>query len=489
MRKSRLWAGAVCAFSLAASPAALAAEPPAALAPVQHPAVVTHHQGVFGGAPLRYTATVEGLDVAVGQSRARIVSFAYTRDGADPATRPVIFLFNGGPISPSLYAQMGLGPKRAAFPDDLNAPQSSYRLVDNAYSPLDAADLVFFDPAQTGFSRVELGTDPKVFYSVKGDAEELAAFVRAWMTAHGRSGPVYLFGESYGTNRAAETAGVLAEGPEPFKLGGVFLYGQAVNIIEYAQRPANVVSYVASLPTLAATAWYHGRAAREGRTFEQFTADADAFAKGPYLTALYQGDGLPEAARRPIAEKLQAFTGISADWYLAHGLKITKEEFRVELLRDQGLLLGRSDARYAAPLTKAGRGPDPADVLPKASRAFFERYLRDDLKVGWTEPYVTESPVEDINGWTWGAGVSPFADWPYYLGITKAMQLNPDFRLVVANGWYDTMTTVGAEELLAAQSGWDRAKVTVRAYDGGHMGYSVAATAQALGDDIRRMVR
>jgi len=483
-------ASAIFALAAAAPLTALAAAPAASVStPVEHPAMVTHHEGVFGGVRLRYTATVEGLDLAVGRSGARIVSFAYTRDGADPASRPVIFMFNGGPISPSLYAHMGLGPKRVAFPDDIHAPEASYRLVDNAYSPLDAADLVFFDPAATGFSRVKPGTDPKVFYSVKGDAEELAAFVRGWMQAHGRSGPVYLFGESYGTNRVAETAGVLAEGPEPFKLGGAFLYGQAVNIIEYAQRPANVVSYVASLPTLAAIAWYHDRAERKGRTFAQFTADARAFAKGPYLTALYQGSDLPQAERRPIAEQLQAFTGISADWYLAHDLKITKEQDRVELLRDQNLLLGRSDARYAAPLTKAGRGPDPADVLPRTSRAFFARYLRDDLKVGWTEPYLTESPVNDINGWTWGDGTSPFADWPYYLGISRAMKLNPAFRLVVANGWYDTMTTVGAEELLAAQSGWDRSKVTLRAYDGGHMGYSVEATARALGDDLRKMVR
>jgi carboxypeptidase C (cathepsin A) len=460
---------------------------------VAHPAVVTRHQGQFGGQKIQYTATVEGLTISTGPNdeAARIVSFAYTRDGTDPARRPVMFLFNGGPIVPAQYLQIGgLGPKRIFFPDDVKADPSTFKLIDNACSPLDAVDMVFVDPASTGFSRVMPGTDPKAYFSVKSDARQFAVFIRAWLKQHRREGSaVYLLGESYGTNRAAEIAGQLADGPDPLPLAGIFLYGQAANIVEYSQRPANIVSYVASLPTIAAIGFYHGKADRRGRSLDSFLADARAFAKGDYLAILYQGNAASEADRRRVAARLAEFSGIPADWYLANDLKITKERYRVELSKDRKLLLGRADARYAAPITDKEGAPDPSDVLPEAVQKFFPQYLRDDLKIDWADRYVPSVGLTSLEQWGWGDGTSPFGDWPYYKGITSMMKRNPHFRLVVANGIYDTQTTMGAAELLATQSGWDPARVTLHYYDGGHMGYSVAATAQAIGNDIRALVR
>jgi len=502
MRKSsHFYPGARLACAMVLSLVGMTAQPVAAqpaapsyeTAPVDHAPVVTRHRGVFNGQKIAYTATVEGRTVisGPGQSTARIVSFAYTRDGADPATRPVMFLFNGGPIAASPFVHIGgLGPKRVAFPDDVNAPPERFRLVDNVWSPLDAVDLVFVDPASTGFSRVTGETRPEDYFSVPADAAQLSAFVRAWLADHGRSGaPVYLFGESYGTNRAAAMAGQLAQGPDPLPLAGVFLYGQAVNIIEYVQRPNNVASYVASLPTIAMIGWYHGRVDRRGRSFDQFVAEARAFAKGDYLTALYQGDALAPAEQARLAARLAEFSGIPAEWYLANRLRISKERYRVELLKDRELLLGRSDARYVQPITDQGGAPDPSDVLPEAIQRFWGEYLRNHLKVDWTEPYAFFAPVPGLEAWDWGYGTSPFGDWPYYEGISRMMALNPQARVVVANGYYDTQTTMGAAELLVTQAGWDRNRTTLRYYDGGHMGYSVEATARAIGEDIRNLVR
>jgi len=491
-----------CAFLTALAGLALAcvavlvrAEAPVAIpALVARPAVVTHHVGRFGGERIAYTATVEGLDVTTGASgeSARLVSFAYMRDGADRARRPVMFVFNGGPIAASQYLHVGgIGPRRVAYPDDVTAAPAGFRLTDNAYSPLDAVDLVFVDPASTGFSRALPGTSAKAYFSVEADARQFAAFIRAWLKRQGRErAPVFLFGESYGTNRAAEIARQLAEASEPLPLAGVFLYGQAANIVEYAQRPANVTSYVASLPTLAAIAWYHDRADRQGLTFEAFLAAARHFAKNDYLTALYAGNAMPLADRQRVAARLAGFTGISADWYLANDLRITKERYRLDLLKDRGLLLGRSDARYVAPLTEAGGRADPSDVVSDAAERLFAEYLRRDLKVTWPDRYVAMTEA-GFGGWDWGVGsaLGPFGDWPYHTGISAMMARNHGFRLVVGNGFYDTQTTMGAAELLATQSGWDPARVTLRYYDGGHMGYSVAATARAIGEDIRALVR
>jgi len=478
----------------AAMAAPARAEPDAAIQqPIgPHASVTTRLNGRFNGVKLHYTARVEALDVADANGHARLVSFAYTRDGVKDLTRrPVTFLFNGGPISPSVWVHLGgLGPYRVAIPDQVGADPTSFHVVENEYSPLDATDLVFVDPASTGWSRVAAGTRPGAYFSVRADAQQFVAFIKAWLAAHGRAdSPVYVFGESYGTNRAAEIAGQVADAPATFHLAGVFLYGQAVNIIEYAQRPANIVSYAVSLPTLAAIAWYHGRIERDGRTQEAFLDEAGQFARNEYLPALFQGSHLPPAEQQRIAARLQAYSGIPASWYLSHALRITKEEYRQELLKDRGLLLGRSDARYTASLGPKGRAEDPSSVLPLTVAKLFETYRRDTLRVDWPEPYLTGSPVAELDDWDWSGSKTPFGEWPYAQRISKMMSVNPTFRVVVANGWYDTSTTVGAAELLVAQSGWDSARTQLRFYDGGHMGYSVAATARAIGADIREWVK
>jgi carboxypeptidase C (cathepsin A) len=475
-----------------ASSAPPGAAPPPASSPAVHAPVVTRHDGVFNGRRVRYTATVEGIDVpdSKGNPGARIVSFAYVADGlADPAKRPVLFLFNGGPITASMWVHLGgFGPKRVAFPDDVKADPSTFRLIDNQDSPLDVADLVFFDPASTGFSRVLPGHKPEDYFSVTADGQQTAAFIRAWLTRHGRLGsPVYVLGESYGTNRAAEVAGQLSEGPHPILLDGTILYGQAVNIVEYAQRPGNIISYVASLPTLAAIAWYHQKIDRAGRSVEQVIAEAQAYAATEYLDALFQGNSLPEARRQSVARHLEALSGIPADYYLSNDLRITKEQYRTELLKDRGLLLGRADARYTAPVTTSGNAPDPSSILPESVERFFRSYLVDSLKVDWKDSYRASADVKGLEGWGWGA-TTPFSDWPYYKRITEMFNANPRYRVMVANGYYDTQTTLGAAHYLVTQAGWPKNRVELRYYDGGHMGYSVDSTARRFSNDIRAFI-
>jgi carboxypeptidase C (cathepsin A) len=224
---------------------------------------ITRHSGTFNGVRVDYTATVASVEVkdAAGKPGASIVSTSYVADAASGAPqRPVMFVFNGGPISPSVYLHMGaFGPKRVAFGDDLSADAGLAPLTDNPYSILDVFDLVYFDPAGTGFSRALPGKPLREYFSVEADAQQTAAFIIGWLEANQRTGsPVWIFGESYGTNRAAETTGQLSKLDPPFLSAGIVLFGQAVNIIEYSQRPSNIMSYVVSLPTLAALGWYHG---------------------------------------------------------------------------------------------------------------------------------------------------------------------------------------------------------------------------------------
>jgi carboxypeptidase C (cathepsin A) len=458
-----------------------------------HPPVITHHVSTFNGKTVRYTVTVEGIEVAdnKGKPSARLVSFAYVADDVGaPATRPVMFVFNGGPITASLWLHIGvMGPKRVAVPDDLTADPATYTLVDNPYSPLDAVDLVFIDPASTGFSRVLPGTAPESYYSVVTDGQQVTAFISDWLANHGRlSSPAYLLGESYGTIRAAEVAAQLAEMPQPILLGGVVLMGQALNIVEYRQRPQNIVSYVVSLPTLAALAWYHQKVDRKGKTLHEFVDEAWQFAQTDYLSALFQGSAIEPAERDRVAKRLAELSGIPAAYYREHDLRITKEQYRGELLKERGLLLGRNDGRYVAPMTSKGIAEDPSEIITAPFKRLFADYVRNDLKVDWPEEYVAMPKGNGLEDWKYG-GTSPFSDWPYGDRLLKAIKANPHFRVLIGNGYYDTQTTVGAAKYAIRQAGWPEGCAALSFYEGGHMAYTVERSAKKFTDDLRAFVR
>jgi carboxypeptidase C (cathepsin A) len=455
--------------------------------------VITHHAGTFNRKHVDYDALVEPIVVAdaTGKPAARLVTISYlATPTAESSKRPVLFVFNGGPISPSATLHMGaLGPRRVAIPDDLTADPNSFRTVDNPYTVLDVADIVFYDPAGTGFSRVLPGVEPASYFSVTADGQQLAQLVVEWSRRHQRlDSPKYLFGESYGTMRAAAAANQLQKLATPVPLSGVVLMGQALNIIEFSQRPANVTSYVVSLPTLAAIAWSHDKAQTHGQSFDRFIQNVELFARTEYLTALFQGSALDQPARKRIAARLEEYTGIPASWYLANALRITKERYRRELFKDRNEILGMTDARYIGPATDAG-GYDPAEVTYNAFGASFLTYLHGELGVGNVGAYITKSPVHGLEGWRWdGTGTSPFADWPYMSLLSEVFTVNPHFRVMVANGWQDTQTTVGAAQLALNQSGWPSDRASLHFYQGGHMAYTIEASLRQLDEDVRQFL-
>ncbi len=451
----------------------------------------THLQGIFNGQTVDYTAVVEETTITDGDEgpAARIITISYLRDSVgDASLRPVIFIFNGGPIVPSLYLHMAaFGPKRVAFPEDLDADPATFQLVDNSYTVLDAADLVFFDPAGTGFSRVSEGTSPDAYFSVEADARQLTQFVEAWSRSHSRlDSPKYLFGESYGTLRAAVAAEQLTHLDPPVRLDGVFLMGQALNIVETSSRPGNIIGYVVSLPTLAALGWYHSRVDRGDRTFEQFLEEVRLFARTEYLTALFQGNTLPPTKRDRIAHRLAGFTGLPVELYIKNNLRIRKIPFRSALLKDKNEVLGYYDGRYKAAAVKKGDTPDASRQINSAVQSAFKKYAQDYLGLDLTD-YKMESPVKGLEGWTWG-GTTPFSDWPYMESIRKAMDKNPNLRVVVGAGYHDLTTTIGASEYAIAQSGWPRDRVRMAHYEGGHMAYSVEKSLKEIMDDVRALL-
>ena len=485
----RAWLAGTATAGLAAEAAAQTPSPPAqASGPF-----VTRHQGVFGGQPVAYTATVGETVIAddKGQPTLRFVTTAYVRDSADPATRPVLFAFNGGPSSSSATLHMvALGPKRIAIAQDPSAPAPPPGMADNPLCVLDAADIVFIDPAETGFSRILPAGRREVFYSVNGDAQSVSDFILAWVKANGRErSPKYVLGESYGTQRAAVMAGQLA-GVMP--LDGVFLFGQAVNMIETSQRAKNIVSYATNLTALAAIAAYHGKATAPPRDPAAIADAAYAWGMGEYLQALLRGHDLPAAERRRIAGKLQAMTGVGADYYLAHDLVITKVAFARELLRDKGLILAAYDARYTgAAAGPGGRPVDPMHGVTAAVPVMMKAHYTQDLGVPWPmDDYREVAPHS--NEWTWSGTLGPggpFLDYDYEARIAEAFRANPRFRLMVGTGYYDLTTTIGPARYLVTQGDYPRDRVAQRQYVGGHMAYTHAPSHKAFTDDIRVWVK
>ncbi|WP_226911349.1 S10 family peptidase [Gallaecimonas mangrovi] len=449
------------------------------------------HSGSFAGQSIHYRSVVEHFNVTpAGLGEVNLVSTSYIKDG-NHSQRPVLFAFNGGPISPSIYIQLlALGPKRMAVPNDLSADPATFKLVDNHQSPLDKADLVFYDPAGTGFSHFAKGTEPTQYFGNVNDGKEFVAFAHAWLKRHHREGsPVFILGESYGTMRTAEAVKLLSAEKKPINLKGIFLLGQALNLTETSQRPENIVTYSVSLPTLAALGWYHGKVDKTGRTFAQLLDQTRAFAAGPYLTALYQGTDLPKAQEKAIAYKLQNLTGLSAKVFIDHDLRVSKNLYRAELLKDQGLVLGASDGRYATKPAKPGDLPDGVSAIYPALENRYHQYAEQFLKLKDMPKYNTDSPIHSLNSWDWGSKAGPFGNWAYDQDVRQAMEKLPQLQVAVGAGYYDTLTTTGATEYLMRQAHWPKDRASLHYYQGGHMCYTVKTTLDKFSGDLRHFIQ
>ena len=321
MTKNRILAGLCAATALTLAPQAVAAQDStdAAAAAEQpltiEPQVRTRDMtGTFGGQRVSYRATIAEtvLKADDGKPEAVIVTTSYVKQPRD-TSRPVFFLFNGGPGSGSVWLQMGaFGPKRVAIPCDARddgAPP--YPLLDNPDSLLDVADLVFIDPPGTGFSYLTEGTDPKKYYGLEPDAEAVAKVIRLWLNKNGRwNSPKYLGGESYGTTRTAMVAREL-EGAtyNDVGLNGLILISTILDFAGREPTPGNEMAYVVTLPNMAAAAHYHGKV--QAPSVGAIVEEARQFAIGPFATALLKGQDLPDAERASVRAELSRLTGLS----------------------------------------------------------------------------------------------------------------------------------------------------------------------------------
>ena len=441
---------------------------------MSRPAKVVKKQAsvTIDGQKIDYTATTSRLVIKTdaGKPRASIFYVAYTRNDVEDVTkRPVMFAFNGGPGSSAVWLHIGaLGPRILASSPDGTKPLKPPVLVgENAHSILDVADLVFIDPVSTGYSRAE---DKKEnFHGLDEDIKSVGDFIRRWVTDNKRwSSPKYLLGESYGGVRAAGLSNEL-QGNYGMELNGVVLLSSLMDFRTLRPSGGNDLAYVAYLPAYAAVAHYHGKLKGDRDAVVKKATD---YANGAYASALLKGYTLKEDERKKVATELSLLTALPVDLILRHDLRIDPSYFRKELLRNDGIVLGRFDARTAwAEANRAGSYPryDPSFAVAKgAFSTAMLAYLADGL--GWVE----ERPYEiltNVRPWNWGAKNTIVNTSPR---LAAAMRDNPHLKVLVQCGRTDLATPPGGilHSLAHMQlPERQRNNISVKWYDAGHMFY------------------
>lgn len=442
-----------------------------------------------------------------GQPLATLFYVAYTAtatatgDAASP-DRPVTYLFNGGPGSASLWLNVGgFGPRRPAQSTPHATPPAPYTIEANTRSLLPTSDLVFIDAPGTGHSRILDGVDPARVWGVDADADVFARAILRHLAVTGRwNSPRYLFGESYGTTRAAVVAHRLQN--MGLDLNGVVLLSTLLDWT--ANLPGADQGFVNLLPTFAATARYHGRAGHAELDDAAFDAAAIDFAQGQYAAALQRGDGLDPAEEVRVAEAMAALVGLDAGYLASRHLRVGLEEFRARLLADEGRLIGRFDTRFVAEhaYVVGGGAMDPATddaatagVTSALVTTFADHLARD---IGYVSPtaYVPLNNMVVEPAWDWRHR-APAIDEPMplpnvALDLSAAMRRNPHLRVLVLGGRYDLATPyLGARHDLAHLFLGERlrANVTVRAYDSGHMAFVDDAALAAMTADVSAFLR
>ncbi|WP_245988565.1 S10 family peptidase [Flexivirga caeni] len=421
---------------------------------------------------------------------AEVAVTAYTLDDADPRERPVTFAFNGGPGSSSLWLHLGLlGPRRVEMGDVGELLPPPYGLVDNAETLLAVTDLVFIDPVSTGLSRVVAGGKPKEFHGFTADIGSVGEVIRAWTTRENRwLSPKFVAGESYGTTRAAALAQHLQDKLGMY-LNGLMMISSVLDFGTANFEHGNDRAYALYLPFYAATAHFHGK--HGDRPLREVLDEAEEYASRDYPWVLSRGNRLTEAERAEAVSRVAALTGLSEDYVDRADLRIEHWRFCGELLRDEGMTVGRIDARFtglAGSRIAEEMDADPSmDAIIGPYAAAFQHYLGSELGVTSEQVYRTIS--EDV-GREWS--FHEFENSAVYVidRLERAMRQNPHLAVHFAYGYYD-----GATPYYCAMDDVARfapallPRLEHHFYESGHMTYVHQPTRVQQSADLANFVR
>ncbi len=462
------------------------------------PPVETHHQLSLGDRTLHYTVNTGMMPMKnseTGETEGNIFFVAYTLDNVDdPADRPLVFAFNGGPGAGSVWLHLGaLGPRRVKMQDEGWMPAPPYRLVPNEHTWLDIADIVFIDPIGTGYSRATKTEHNQKFWSLQGDLDSVGEFIRLYLTHYQRwASPLFVAGESYGTTRAAGLAGHLVD--KGIGLAGIVMISSILNFQTARFVRGNDLPYALFLPTYTATAWYHQQLPEDlqSKPLAEVLEEVEAWAETEYHLALMRGDRLTGEERDEVVNRLARYTGLDSTYIELTNLRIQIHRFCKELLRKEQRTVGRLDSRFKGrDALGVSEFPDfdPANIaITPPYTMMMNHYARSEL--GFETDTEYNSLSFDVNEkWEFPRGQFPDTSE----ALRSAFAKNPFMKLFVGQGYFDLATVHSAARYTLDHMDISpdlRDNIELHYYEAGHMFYldikSLAKFKQDVSDFIAR---
>ena len=447
----------------------------------------------FGGKTVRLDATTGTMRLRDENDRP-IANFGFTSYFAQGQERgkprPIVFAYNGGPLSASFWLHVGiLGPKRIATEDLLFNTTPPFELVNNDYSLLEVADLVMIDPVGVGFSHPVGEAEWKDFWGTEQDIRSIGLFIQQFLIEHDRmNAPKFLLGESYGTFRNAGLVKHLQDQGVP--MNGVIMVSATLDVHDLFFGASHDQSYLVFLPTYAAAGWFHELIDDRPESLEAFMDEVRTFTETEYAAALLQGDRLSMDQKEALATKLQGYTGIGSDIWLKANLRLTDGEFFQHLNLATPSTTGRLDARFTAinqdPMGQQSGRSDPfSEAVQGAYMSAFRDYLYRELGADKSLTYTSSTGGREGFKWDWThrgnmgwgtqAAVSTAAD------LAAAMSANPNLDVLILQGYYDAATPFYGIEHTVNHLNLDpsiRDNVSIEYFEAGHMMYVEEASRE-----------
>ncbi|MEQ8244770.1 carboxypeptidase, partial [Fulvivirga sp.] len=454
--------------------------------------VITNHTSTINGQKITYSATTGTQPVwdEMGEPTAALFYTYYKRtEVGNSANRPLLISFNGGPGSASVWMHVAYTGPKVLNIDDEGYPVQPYGVHDNPYSVLDVADIVFVNPANTGYSRTIPATgkevDKEKFFGINADIKYLAEWINTFVTRHERwTSPKYIIGESYGGTRVSGLALELQERQWMY-LNGVIMVSPA----DYKVFDSDVpVSSGLNMPYYTAAAWYHKMLPSElqSKDLLEILPEAEKFALDELMPALSRGGFISDEEKNQVAKRMSYYTGLSEKSILQNNLDVPTSFFWKDLLRDKtGQTIGRLDSRYLGiDKVESGSRPDYSAELTSWLHSFtpaINYYVREHLKFKTDIKYNMFGPVHP-----WDDSNNNVRE-----GLRQAMAENPYLNVLFQTGYYDGACTYFASKYTMWQidpSGKMQDRFSFKGYRSGHMMYLRKEDLQKSNDDLREFI-
>ncbi len=454
--------------------------------------VTTQHSVTINGASINYTATTGTQPVwdEMGEPIASLHYTYYTRNNVkDRTKRPLLISFNGGPGSGSVWMHLAYTGPRILKIDDEGYPVQPYGVKENPFSVLDVTDIVYVNPANTGYSRTipESGkeVDREKFFGINADIKYLAEWLNTFVTRNNRwRSPKYIVGESYGGTRVMGLSLAL-QNQQWMYLNGVIMVSPA----DYKlYNTGGAVENAISLPYFTAAAWHHKALPPElqQKDLLEVLPESEGYAVNTLIPALAKGGFIGETEKNAVAEKMAYYSGLSKKEILDQNLVVPVQYFWKNLLKDRGYTVGRLDSRYLGiDRQLAGMRPDYSAELTSWLHSFtpaINYYLQEELNFKTDIKYNMFGPVRP-----WNNDDDNTRD-----NLRQAMAQNPYLNVLIQSGYYDGATTYFQAKYTMWQvdpSGSMKDRFDFKGYRSGHMMYLRREDLQKANDDIRAFIK